>query len=380
MKIKAVDFEHTVENLYAKNKSPFLSIYSISLPLIAILLIIICLSSIDISIQCRGIIRSSGENTPITSLQSGRIIYQKMTPNLAVEKNDTLLILDSKEKNIEKKRLEDELKLKKSILSDLTQVVQLKNSDLVNVSIQEDYYRYITHFNELELKSEQAQLKLNRDQFLFKENAIPLIEYERSKFENEIAKEVSKGFKKDNLTRWQFDIKEISKDIINISNEMNKITLEKNNYIIKAPITGHIVNSIGLTENSNLLNGQVLAQISPNENLIVECIISPKNIGYINKSQLVKFNLDTFNHNQWGSLSGYVMEIDKNPRIINNEMAFVVRCAYSQQDLMLQNGVKGKIIKGMTLTGNFFLVKRKIIDLLFDRVDDWINPNKLKTT
>ena len=380
MKIKAVDFEHTVENLYAKNKSPFLSIYSISLPLIAILLIIICLSSIDISIQCRGIIRSSGENTPITSLQSGRIIYQKMTPNLAVEKNDTLLILDSKEKNIEKKRLEDELQLKKSILSDLIQVVQLKNSDLVNVSIQEDYYRYITHFNELELKSEQAQLKLNRDQFLFKENAIPLIEYERSKFENEIAKEVSKGFKKDNLTRWQFDIKEISKDIINISNEMNKITLEKNNYVIKAPITGHIVNSIGLTENSNLLNGQVIAQISPNENLIVECIISPKNIGYINKSQLVKFNLDTFNHNQWGSLSGYVMEIDKNPRIINNEMAFVVRCAYSQQDLMLQNGVKGKIIKGMTLTGNFFLVKRKIIDLLFDRVDDWINPNKLKTT
>jgi multidrug resistance efflux pump len=380
MKINADDFEHTVENLYAKNKIPVVSIYSISLPIIAIFSIITCLCSIDIYIQCRGIIRSSGENTPIASLQSGRIIYQKMTPNLAVEKNDTLLVLDSKEKNIEKKRLEDELQLKKSILSDLTQVVQLHNSSLVNASIQQDYYRYTTHFNELELKSEQAQLKLNRDQFLYKENAIPLIEFERSKFENEIAKEVSKGFKKDNLTRWQFDIKEISKEIINISSEINKITLEKNNYFIKAPITGHIVNSIGLTENSNLLNGQVLAQISPNENLIIECIISPKNIGYITTSQLVKFNIDTFDHNQWGSLSGYVIEIDKNPRMINNEMVFVVKCAYSQQDLILKNGVKGKIIKGMTLTGNFFLVKRMIIEVLFDRVDDWINPNKLKTT
>ena len=379
MKINADDFEHTVENLYAKNKIPVVSIYSISLPIIAIFSIITCLCSIDIYIQCRGIIRSSGENTPIASLQSGRIIYQKMTPNLAVEKNDTLLVLDSKEKNIEKKRLEDELQLKKSILSDLTQVVQLHNSSLVNASIQQDYYRYTTHFNELELKSEQAQLKLNRDQFLYKENAIPLIEFERSKFENEIAKEVSKGFKKDNLTRWQFDIKEISKEIINISSEINKITLEKNNYFIKAPITGHIVNSIGLSENSNLLNGQVLAQISPNENLIIECIISPKNIGYITTSQLVKFNIDTFDHNQWGSLSGYVIEIDKNPRMINNEMVFVVKCAYSQQDLILKNGVKGKIIKGMTLTGNFFLVKRMIIEVLFDRVDDWINPNKLKT-
>ena len=380
MKTKSDDFEHTIENLYAKNNSQLLTIYSISLPLIAILLTIMCLTNIDISIQCRGIIRSSGENIPITSLQSGRIIYQKMLPNLAVNINDTLLILDSNENKNEKNRLLDELKFKKTILEDLTQVVQLKNPNLVNVSIQEDYYRYITHFKELELKSEQAQLKYNRDQFLFQENAIPLIEYEKSKFENEIAKEVSKGFIKDNLTRWQFDIKEISKEITNTSSEINKITLEKNNYYIKAPITGRIINSIGLTENANLLNGQVLAQISPNGNLIIECVISPKNIGYIKTSQLVKFNLDTFNHNQWGSLSGYVIEIDKNPRIINNEMVFVVRCAYSQKDLILQNGVRGKIMKGMTLTGNFFLVKRKVIDLLFDRVDDWINPDKLKTT
>ena len=197
MKIRADDFEHTVENLQAKNKSQFLTIYTISLPLIAILLMITCLSSIDVSIPCRGIIRSSGENIPITSLQSGRIIYQKMTPNLAVKKNDTLLILDSKEKNNEKNRLDDELKLKKSILSDLTQVVQLKISGLANASIQEDYERYITHYNELQLKSEQAQLKSDRDQFLFQEKVIPLIEYERTKFENEIAKEVLKGFKKE---------------------------------------------------------------------------------------------------------------------------------------------------------------------------------------
>jgi HlyD family secretion protein len=333
MKIQADDFEHTVQNLYAKNKKQFLNLYSISLPLIAFLLIITCMSSIDVSIPCRGIIRSGGENIPITSLQSGRIIYQKMISNLAVKKNDTLLILDLKEKTIEKKRLEDEFILKKSILADLNQVIQLKRLGLANPSIQEDYNRYLTHSNELELKSQQAQLKLNRDQFLFYEKVIPLIEFERSKFENDIAKEVLKGFKKDNLTRWQFEIKEVSKELIHISTELNKIQLEKNNYFIKAPIAGHIVNTIGVTENSNVVNGQVLAHISPNENLIIECIISPKNIGYINTSQVVKFNLDTYNHNQWGSLVGHVIEIDINPRIINNEMVFVVRCAYSKKNL-----------------------------------------------
>jgi len=380
MKIKTDEFEHTVENLYAKNKSQFLTIYSISLPLIAILLITTCLCSIDISIPCRGMIRSSGENIPITSVQTGRIIYQKMTPNIIVKKNDTLLILDSKEKIIEKKRLEDEQIYKNSILADLNQIVQLKNLSIRNKSIQEDYYRYLSHFNELELKSAQAKIKSNRDQFLFHEKVIPLIEYERSKFENEIAIEVSKGYKKDNLTRWLFDIKEVSNELIVISNELNKVQLEKNNYFIKAPIDGHIVNPIGLTENSNLMSGQVIGQISPNENLIIECVISPKNIGYIQKRQSVKFHLDTYNHNEWGSLLGYVIDIDKNPRIINNELVFVVKCAFTKQNLTLKNGVKGTIIKGMTLTGNFFLVKRRIIDLLFDRVDGWINPNNFKTT
>ena len=380
MKIRTDDFEHTVQNLYAKNKKQLLNLYSISLPLIAFLLIVTCMSSIDVSIPCRGIIRSGGENIPITALQSGRIIYQKMVSNLVVKKNDTLLVLDLKEKNIEKKRLEDEFILKNSVLSDLNQVIKLKNSGLVNISIQEDYNRYITHYYELELKSEQAQLKFNRDQFLFKEKVIPLIEYERSKFESDIAKEVSNGFKKDNIARWHFEMKEVSKELISISTELKKIQLEKNNYFLMAPIAGHIINTIGVTENSNIVNGQVLAHISPNENLIIECIISPKNIGYIHTSQLVKFNVDTYNHNQWGSLLGHVIEIDKNPRIINNEMVFVVRCAYTNKNLKLKNGVKGIIIKGMTLTGNFFLVKRRIMDLLFDRVDDWINPNKLKTT
>jgi len=378
MKIRTDEFEHTIENLYLKNKSQFLTIYSISLPLLAILLIITCLCSIDVSIPCRGIIRSSGENIPITSLQTGRIIYQKMTPNISVKKNDTLLILDSKEKIIEKKRLGDVLTLKKSILDDLNQVVQLKNSDIKNVTIQEDYFRYLAHYKELELKSEQAKIKSNRDLFLFQEKVIPLIEYERSKFENEIAIEVLKGYKKDNLTRWLFDMKDVSNELISILNELKKVQLEENNYFIKAPIDGHIINPIGLTENSNLMNGQVVAQISPNTNLIIECVISPKNIGYINKSQLVKFNLDTYNHNQWGSLLGYVIEIDKNPRIINNEMAFVVKCSFTKQNLTLKNGVKGKIIKGMTLTGNFFLVKRRVFDLLFDQIDSWINPNNIK--
>ena len=43
--------------------------------------------------------------------------------------------------------------------------------------------------------------------------------------------------------------------------------------------------------------------------------------------------------------------------------------------LQLKNGYKGQIGKGMTLTARFYLLDRTLWQLLFDRVDDWFNPN-----
>jgi HlyD family secretion protein len=237
--------------------------------------------------------------------------------------------------------------------------------------------QYEAHLKELEVKSKQSELKFKRDQTLFQEKVIPLIEYERSSFENEITLEILNGFKKDNIARWQFEITKIISESTSLIQEINKKDFAMSHYIIKAPITGHITNFTGITQNSNILSGQILAEISPHINLIIECIIRPENIGFIHKNQRVQFNMDAFNHNQWGSLKGIVLEIDQNPKVLNKQMVFMVRCRYLNQDLMMKNGLKGKISKGMTLTGNFFLVKRRILDLLFDRVDNWLNPSTL---
>lgn len=47
-------------------------------------------------------------------------------------------------------------------------------------------------------------------------------------------------------------------------------------------------------------------------------------------------------------------------------------------EISLKNGYTGKLKKGMTLRGVFVVVKRSIFQLLFDSVDDWVNPNTSK--
>jgi HlyD family secretion protein len=54
---------------------------------------------------------------------------------------------------------------------------------------------------------------------------------------------------------------------------------------------------------------------------------------------------------------------------------FKVRCSLDQHELSLKNGYVGKIRKGMTLQARFFVTRRTLFQLLYDKADDWLNPN-----
>ena len=94
----------------------------------------------------------------------------------------------------------------------------------------------------------------------------------------------------------------------------------------------------------------------------------------IHKNQAVKFQIDAFNYNQWGLLQGKVIEIDHNITIQGENAFFKVRCSINNTKLQLKNGCKTDISKSMTLTTRYTIDRRSLFDLLFHKVDDWLNP------
>ncbi|WP_394337926.1 HlyD family efflux transporter periplasmic adaptor subunit [Chryseobacterium nematophagum] len=77
-------------------------------------------------------------------------------------------------------------------------------------------------------------------------------------------------------------------------------------------MSGRLVNFSGIQKNNFLGQGQSIGEISPEKSLIAECLVSPKNIGFIHTGQHAKYQIDTYNYNQWGLLEGKVSEIDQN--------------------------------------------------------------------
>ena len=112
---------HTIENLTHKNKTKSISIYLVILVTLVVVISSLPLIKIDISSQSRGIIRSTTDNVPLTSLANGKIVYVNLKNNQLIYKGDTLVQLTQESLNTDKSTNE-------SLAGDLENRI----SDLIN--------------------------------------------------------------------------------------------------------------------------------------------------------------------------------------------------------------------------------------------------------
>lgn len=263
------------------------------------------------------------------------------------------------------------------LLADVTNLIK-GNSNIKTSTAREDSYKYQSHKTELQSKMAQAQANYNRNKTLFDKDVIAKAEYEKFVYELQFTKQALQSYINQQKATWENQKRELETQIKNGNGAIAKIKVEENNYVIIAPISGTIENFTGLQIGSFINASQPIANISSLENLIVETTVSPNDIGLIRKNQLVKFQIDAFNYNQWGLLKGKVIEIDNNVTLQENQAFFKVRCSLNSKTMQLRSGYKTNVSKGMTLTTRYIITRRSLFDLLFDKVDDWLNPKQLE--
>lgn len=307
---------------------------------------------------------------------NARIDWINIKNNQLIKQGDTLVRLSLESINSDKENTQKILQEQRQILSDLERIQQRNFSSLQTPSLKEEYLAYQGSFNELSNRTEQAKVTLERNQKLFDKHVISKSEYETHLYSYNQSVNSLQNLKSKYFSDWNNRIIATRERITSLENTLSKLNTEEKNYIIKAPISGTIENFSGVQQGSFLLPSQSIATISPMNDLIAEIYVAPKDIGLIQKNQEVKFQMDAFNYNQWGIITGKIIDIDKNVSQNNGDFFFKVRCALNDKTLSLKNGYKAEITKGMTLTARFIINRRSLYELLFDKVDDWLNPTQ----
>lgn len=334
---------------------------------------------VNVTTQSRSVVRSAGENTQLVSVVSGRITYVDLQNNQVVKKGDTLLLVESDNLNLQNRLKEELLEDYLSQLSDLQKLAtgKVTKFDQLETGIyQKQFISFQESLRELRLKAGQAEAIYKRYEELYKTGVIAAVEFDNYKSTWVNSKASLNSFRNQQISTWQAENRNLEERITNTTSEKQQILEEKEKYAIIAPINGTVMNYGGLREQSFLSAGQQITEISPDDNLVVESYVLPKDIGFIKEDQDVKLQLDAYNYNQWGLATGKVIQIDRNITISDQNSYFRVLSNIDQTYLELKNGYKGDIKKGMTLTARFKLTERTLFQLLYDGVDDWMNPKR----
>ncbi len=333
-----------------------------------------------VSISSRGIIKPTSARNQVMSPIAGVIKKLTIKENEYIDRGQIIAVIASP---LLSEKLRYNMHHQQEIEYYLKDLVLLQKMDAPSIFSTFDlvtakYQRSLMMFKQ-QMRGISQQVKRTRQKFqrkkkLFDRKLISEASFEQITFELQNAQNKFKLLLKKQLNKWQANFISYRDELEQLKTNYQILIDKKEKYTIKAPISGTILNMTGIYEGGFVSPNQVLAVISPDTQLIAVCYLLPKDIGLIKEGMNVRFQISAYNFNQWGILTGEVKEIAKDITMVNTRPVFIVEASLDKTYLELQNGYKGGLKKGMTLQARFTVAKRSLFQLLFDNVDDWLNP------
>ena len=337
---------------------------------------------ISVSTNSNGIVRTVAEKSDFKAIMSGRVSAWLVKENQKVEPGQNLVVLasemlDSKISLVKFQQLE-----KQQFIHDLSVLTRLDTNNLYNVrglksSLYAQQYNQFT-FQLQESLQQQRKIKkeLDTDRMLYKEKIISMRDFDEKEYSYKRLLAEYRSAIERQLSQWQSDLTTQQIGIAEIQSQESQFLKEKELYTIKAPVSGTIQQLAGKYPGSYVQAGEGLGIISPDSSLLVECYIAPKDMGLLKKGMKVTYQVDALNYNDWGFAYGEIEEIANDFEVIEKQPVFRVKCRLDTKSLKLKNGYATSLKKGMTLRARFIVTERSLYQLLYDKVDDWLNPSQ----
>ena len=370
---------HTTESHFSRTYSKTWIVYLFVLVFVTAAIVSLPFITVEVSTQARGIIRSEFDNNRLQMVVGGEVIDVRMTENQLVTQGDTLLVLNTENIIVQINRIQERINENNAFIQDISFLLADNFSSVRTPRYLAESNLFRATENEQQTRIDFLRTELAVTQRLYSQNVIAQSDYLRERNNYDNALRIFDNLREQFRNRWQAERTAFEQEIRSLQTEILRLLDEKTRYVIVAPVSGSIIQFSGVRQGNFIAPGQVIAEITANDNLLVETFVSPADIGFVNVGQRVRFQMDAFNFHQWGMAHGTVMEISPDIIAVGDQPVFRVRSSLDTKYLELRNGYRGNLTKGMTLTSRFHLTERTLWQLLFDRVDNWLNPNNPPT-
>lgn len=330
---------------------------------------------VSVSVQSRGIIRPVSEIAEIKLMASARVGAVYITEGQKVKFGDTLMKMDIE--GVDSRLVYTRLELNKicAYINDLENLAHKSSGSVFSSELYETQFINFGHkLSEIESRVDRANKDLERNVRLYEDKLISKKEYEELLFERDQLIREKEIVESEQNAQWRAELAKRYSEKENYYAQLVQIEKEKELLLIKSPVTGTVETFDGIYPGSFLPVGQLIASISPEDDLVAEIYVAAGNIGFLTPDMPVNIQVDAFNYNEWGVIKGKIIDLSDDYFLINNVPMFRVKCSLEKRYVALKNGKSGYLKKGMTLNARFIVAKRSLLQLIYQKADDWLNP------
>ena len=377
------------------------------------------LARIDETVQATGKLEPKGNTKEVKAPLGGVISEILVRDGDIVEKNQTLLILDTdaaKAKlqalKIVRERVKADLTLSQAQLGERPQLRDLNSNQVGKlVALQAEYASRIdasrqsviqaeraVDSTKAQLRASEASLVIRRrilkdieplqregamarsqylkeyQEFLMLEGDVKSKRAELKRITSALAESRQKLRNTEALTRIDFSskVEEGQKQLAELENQISETSLTLKYQRIKAPVSGTVFD-LKPTSPGYVVSGNVpepVLKIVPNDQLVARIFIANKDIGFIKKGQKVQVRIDAFPYNEFGDVKGSIDKIGSDvlaPDQTYNYFRFPVTVGM-ERNYLSYRGKSLRLVSGMSITANILLRQRPVIAIFTQQI------------
>jgi len=380
--------EISVEHILRKyNRTPKI-IYLFVLILLVVGFVSLFFIHVDVSVKAQGILKTPGERIYPKASGTGYVQYVNpaLRENAKITVGDTLIIIGrdvwDEQLQASMQRL-DELNDLLADLSILTNILYsgtsgnyARISNFQTAVYNQNYELFRRRYQNNLQSVATAKTIYDRDKRSLSQQVVTQVDFDRVKDQYEQTLAGLETLYNEQMHQWKTEQQKYNTEQLEIQSRINQLAIQKQELTVIAPVNGSIQQFPGLKVGNYVTEGEILMEISPEGNLYAECYVSPRDIGLVKIGQQAVLQIDAFNYNQWGMLQATVTDIAHDVVLQEGTMPFFkVFCTLEKDYLTLKNGYSGQLKRGMTFSVRFVVTRRTLFQLLYDKVDNWLNPN-----
>ena len=334
---------------------------------------------VPVTVQASGVIRPVIERQDARTAESGIVHAVHVRDGARVHAGDTLLTLDARTVETRLAASDSIAAAREQELVDLSSLLNAQDSLVFAGRLRTPYRRQQSREHaaivvELQARAAAEGREAERLRTLLARGFVARDQVERQEAAHRTAQASVREHIERMRSSWSDAHARLADELRHIATERAELREALVRHTVIAPVDGTVEMAASLSTGSVLQQGERVATISPNTDLIGEAMLPARDIALVRRGTPARLMIDALNYREWGVVDATVIDVADDAALSAAQPVFRVRCQLSRNDLRLRGGQRVALGKGMTFRARFVIAERSVLQLLFDGVDDWLNP------